>query len=247
MSLQQLQLDEQEQSLLASLSALTDKEEELKTAQASLVLKEEDLEALKGQLTLQQGKIDETEALLSAQQKKIDQLVGVRTTIIQALSGTLSSSNLSATVDSQTGDIILDSAVFFDTGSATIKDSGKNFLDTFIPLYLEVLFQPEYEDYLAEVIIEGHTDSAGSYESNLKLSQERARTVAEYCLQMPQLTQAQRIRFQEIQTSTGKSFANRKFFEDGTEDMDASRRVEFKFRLKDAEMVEEMRKILSED
>jgi chemotaxis protein MotB len=33
---------------------------------------------------------------------------------------------------------------------------------------------------------------------------------------------------------------------DGTVDMDASRRVEFKFRLKDAEMIVEMNRILSQ-
>ena len=34
---------------------------------------------------------------------------------------------------------------------------------------------------------------------------------------------------------------------DGVEDADASRRVEFKFSLKDSEMIEEMNRILSED
>lgn len=245
LGIQQIKLDDQEKSLLLSQTALFTKEEELQLAQAALTLKEEDLALLQGQLATQKTKIDETEALLTSQQVRIDQLVGVRSTIIQELSSTLAESNLSATVDSQTGDIVLDSAVFFDTGSYTIKDSGKEFLNTFIPLYLDVLLRPEYEDYLAEIIIEGHTDSQGSYQSNLKLSQDRARIVTEYCLGMLQLTQDQRNRFQEIQTATGKSFSNRKFFADGTEDMDSSRRVEFKFRLKDAEMVEEMSRILS--
>ena len=245
LGIQQIQLDDQEKSLLASQAALLTKEEELQLAQAALTLKEEDLVLIQGQLALQKSKMDETEALLTSQQLRIDQLIGVRTTIIQELSETLSASNLSATVDSQTGDIVLDSAVFFDTASATIKEGGRDFLNTFIPLYLDVLLRPEYEDYLAEIIIEGHTDSKGSYQTNLKLSQERARSVAEYCLQMPQLTLAQREQFQNIQTATGKSFSNRKFFADGTEDMDSSRRVEFKFRLKDAEMVEEMSRILS--
>ncbi len=245
LTLQQTKLEDQEKILLASQQALTVKEDELMLAQITLGEKEEDLENLQSQLTVQQSKIDETEAVLQSQQQKIDQLIGVRTTIIQELGASLAKSNLSATVDPQTGDIILDSAVFFDTASSTIKESGEGFLNTFIPLYLNVLLRPEYEDYLAEIIIEGHTDSKGSYETNLKLSQERARSVVEYCLNIPGLTQEQRKYFQDIQTATGKSFSNRKFFSDGTEDMDASRRVEFKFRLKDAEMVEEMRKILT--
>ncbi|NLB90456.1 MAG: hypothetical protein GX786_04470, partial [Clostridiales bacterium] len=152
---QQIQLDEQEESLLASQAILIEKEKELEDAQVALVAKEKDLEELQNQLLTQQVDLDEAEALLTSQQQRIDQLIGVRTNIIQNLSETLTASNLSAKVDSQTGDIILDSAVFFDTGSAEIKQSGRTFLNTFIPLYLDVLLSEEYKDYLAEIIIEG--------------------------------------------------------------------------------------------
>ena len=54
-------------------------------------------------------------------------------------------------------------------------------------------------------------------------------------------------RLQKIMTANGRSFSNPIYKEDGTIDMDASRRVEFKFRLKDEEMVEEMVRILNEN
>ena len=49
-----------------------------------------------------------------------------------------------------------------------------------------------------------------------------------------------------ILTAKGRSYSDPIYGEDGKIDMDASRRVEFKFRLKDSEMIDEMRDILKE-
>ena len=98
-----------------------------------------------------------------------------------------------------------------------------------------------------EIIIEGHTDSSGSYESNLKLSQDRALQVALYCLRMPSLDRARKQQLQKILTAKGRSYADLIYNSAGVEDPEASRRVEFKFSLKDSEMIEEMNRILSGD
>jgi len=45
-----------------------------------------------------------------------------------------------------------------------------------------MLLRDEYSAYLGEIIIEGYTDSTGDYYNNLKLSQERALSVATYIL-----------------------------------------------------------------
>ncbi len=150
-------------------------------------------------------------------------------------------------MDPNNGDIILDSTVFFDTAKSTIKEEGQALLNSFIPVYLDVLLREEYADYLGEIIIEGHTDSSGSYNTNLKLSQDRALQVALYCLDLPTLTPAQKQRLQQILTAKGRSYADLVYNADGTENAEASRRVEFKFSLKDTEMIEEMNRILSSD
>ena len=59
--------------------------------------------------------------------------------IIQALSQALSRANLSAKVDNATGDITLESTVFFESNSSTIKDEGRELLARFLPVYLDVL------------------------------------------------------------------------------------------------------------
>ena len=216
---------------------LEDQEKTLSDLQIGLSSKEADLEAATIQL-------QEQKDLLNAQALRIDKLIGIRSTMIQDLSNSLSAANLKAAVDPNTGDIMLDSAVFFETGSSEIRQEGKDLLDRFIPVYLDVLLRDQYSDYLGEIIIEGHTDSKGSYESNLKLSQNRALQVALYCLKMPSLTGEQKAQLQKILTAKGRSYADL-IYVDGVEDADASRRVEFKFSLKDSEMIAEMNRILS--
>ncbi len=232
---------------------LSAKEEELNSTQAMLIVREEELDAAKAALLLKQQALDEATArleeqqlLLSSQASRIDDLIGIRTTMIRELSASLTAANMKATVDPNTGDIVLDSSVFFETGKSTIKEEGQELLNRFIPVYLNVLLQDKYADYLGEIIIEGHTDSSGSYQTNLKLSQDRALQVALYCLDMPSLTRAQKTKLQEILTAKGRSYSDLVYNANGVEDPDASRRVEFKFSLKDAEMIEEMNKILSE-
>ena len=218
---------------------LDEKEVELADLQIVLSAREADLETA----TI---KLQEQKDLLATQAERIDKLIGIRTTMIQDLSNTLSAANLKAAVDPNSGDIKLDSSVLFETGSSNIRQEGKELLDSFIPVYLDVLLRPEYADYLGEIIIEGHTDTDGTYESNLKLSQNRALQVALYCLDMPSLTPAQKAKLQEIMTATGRSESD-PVYVNGVEDKDASRRVEFKFSLKDSEMIEEMNRILSSE
>ncbi len=262
--LQQQTLDQQKDALATAQTSLSNQqltlEEQqrlLNAANAALATREEELAAAQLKLGDQQNKLDAATVLLNsqrdaleAQQVKIDDLIGVRTKIIQDLSATLTSANLKSTVDRNTGDIVLDSAVFFDTGQSTIKDSGKALLNQFIPLYLSVLLRPEYEDYLGEIVIEGHTDTQGSekkegYLMNLELSQQRALAVAKYCLQMDGLTDEQREYLRKILTAKGKSYSDPIYNANGSVNMDQSRRVEFQFRLRDAEMINEMNRILS--
>lgn len=235
---QSLTLEEQEKIILAAQAALTQKEDELTAAKLELDEKQKAL----ADATILLGAQQEA---MSTQQQKLDDLVGVRTKIIRELSTALTTADLKASVDKNTGDIMLESAVFFDVGKNTIKPSGQQLLNEFIPVYLGVLLRSEYADYLGEIIIEGHTDTQGSYLMNLELSQERALSVASYCLQMQGLSEEQLGMLRSILTAKGRSFSDPIYNGDGTINMDASRRVEFKFRLKDSEMIDEIRQILT--
>ena len=237
---QTMKLEEQQKLIIAAQQTLLLKEEELNAANIALENKQQAL----SEATILLG---EQQLAMELQQKKLDDLVGVRTQIVRELTTALSRADLRASVDANTGDIMLESAVFFDVGKNAIKEGGRAFLDRFIPVYLGVLLQPEYSEYLGEIIIEGHTDTQGTYLVNLELSQERALSVAAYCLQMPDLSEKQLGMLREILTAKGRSYSDPIYHADGSVNMDASRRVEFKFRMKDSEMIDEIRELLRKD
>lgn len=253
---QQITLEEQAKLLSLSLSQLSAKEKELLDKQSAFDLQSVELEEAQKQIALaqasiltQQGQLAAQEALLSTQQEKIDNLIGVRARIIEDLRDELNQANLKAGVDSNTGAITFEGAVLFDVNSSELKGSGKQLLAQFLPVYLRTLMSSENREFIGEIIIEGHTDRSGTYLLNLALSQQRALAVVTYCLsdEFTGLTQAEKTKLYDIMTANGRSWSTPVYNEDGSVNADASRRVEFKFRLKDEEMIAEMSRILEED
>lgn len=70
----------------------------------------------------------------------------------------------------------------FDYDQAELTDAGKQALEQILPIYCKVLLQDDYMKYLAEIIIDGYTDTDGDYSYNLQLSQQRSLAVAQYLL-----------------------------------------------------------------
>ena len=247
------QLSTQQSLLVTQEAELKDKEELLATTtlmlqeqQAQLEENRTALTAAQESLSLQQSKIDEQAALLAAQQTEIDKLIGLRSRIIEELRNELSSAGLDAVVDKNTGAIAFTGAVLFDVNRNELKESGKILLNEFIPVYIRTLMSKENEGYVGEIIIEGHTDTDGTYLHNLALSQERALAVATYCLsgELTGLNAGEKQMLQNIMTANGRSFSDPVYAPDGSVDKEASRRVVFKFRMKDSEMIDQMSEIL---
>ena len=246
----------QQIKLNATEADLASKQEELNKAQSLVSEKEQEiaaqqekLDALSIQLGTQQTQIDQQQAKLDEQQQQIEALVGMRTRIITSLSSALKTANISAQVDPTNGSIALESDVLFELGRYDLSERGERFIDRFLPVYLDVLFSDEYREYVAEIIIEGHTDSTGSYIDNLELSQRRALAVASYVLDdgYRGITPAQKNQLRVVTTANGRSFSDPVLDEYGNEDMDASRRVVFKFRLTDEQMIEQLKSILEQN
>ncbi len=236
---QEALLKDKEALLAATTLALQQQQTELDTNRTALT-------SAQASLALQQSKIDEQAALLAAQQTEIDKLVGLRSRIIEELRDELRGAGLDAVVDKNTGAIAFTGAVLFDFGKNELKEGGKQLLDAFIPVYIRTLMSEENGDYVGEIIIEGHTDTDGSYLTNLGLSQERALAVASYCIgsEMMGLSVSEKQMLQRILTANGRSFADPVYAPDGSVDMEASRRVVFKFRMKDSDMIDQMSEIL---
>ena len=224
---QEAELKDKEELLAATTLALQQQQQELDENRTALTSAQESL-------SLQQSKIEEQAALLAAQQAQIDKR------------DNLSNVGQRVTVDRKTGAVTFESSVLFDTGKNEIKDAGKAALNSCIPVYIHTLLSDEYRDYVGEIIVEGHTDTTGQYLNNLALSQQRALAVATYCLsdEMTGLSDADKETFKSILTANGRADADPIYNADGTVNMDASRRVVIKFRMKDSDMIDQMSAIL---
>ncbi|WP_270437105.1 OmpA family protein [Blautia massiliensis (ex Durand et al. 2017)] len=236
-------------TMLQSKRQYEEKERELLSQQNVIGEQQDQLEQQKKAMESQKKIVDQQKEQMASQQAQLDKIIGVKSNLISALKDEFDGSDLSVSVDSQTGAITFDASVLFDKGKHEIKDEGKNFLDQFLPRYFSVLLKNDFHQYISEVIIEGHTDTTADYLYNLELSQQRALAVAKYCLdeKSSSVSKDQIEQLQKIMTANGRSFSNPVYNSDGSIDMDASRRVEFKFRLKDEEMVEEMAQILNKN
>ena len=250
---QQIRLNAAQADLEDAQSILSAQQEELNSAQSLLQEKEdeiaaqkEQLDALSIQLGDQQTQIDAQQRALDDQQQQLEALVGLRTRIITSLSDALRAANISAQVDPTNGSIALESDVLFELGKYDLSDRGERFIDRFLPVYLDVLFSDEYRAYVSEIIIEGHTDSLGTYIDNLELSQQRALAVASYVLDdgYHAISADQKRQLRAVATANGRSFSDPVLDAFGNEDMDASRRVVFKFRLTDEQMIQQLKNIL---
>jgi outer membrane protein OmpA-like peptidoglycan-associated protein len=191
--------------------------------------------------------VEEKNEAIKKQQKMIEEVVGVKTKIIAQLVKAFKDSNSPLEVDPQTGAIRFSGGVFFDTDSTEVSLQGRQYLEEFIPQYIGILLSDQFKDEIAQIIVEGHTDSNGSYLYNLNLSQGRALSVVSeiYSLTFPKFENQEYL--SKIITANGRSFSMPILDSNGNIDADKSRRVEFKFRLKDDQVLDKIQKMVSEN
>ena len=138
--------------------------------------------------------------------------------------------NINATINRRTGEIALDATVLFAVNESDISSKGETFLQEFMAVYTSVVFGDKYEDFVSKILVEGHTDTSGSYELNQKLSQARADSVKEYCLSAECGVDAAHIEtLQQMLEAVGCSYDKPVYDSNGEVDMAASRRVSFTF------------------
>lgn len=248
--------------ILAQQSALEEKEGQIKNQDEQLKSQDEKLEEqklllaelaakLKDQeatLSAQQTSLDEKTAQLADQQKQIDKIIGVKAEVVESLRKEFSKNDVNVDIDAQTGALTLDANVMFDYDEAELTEEGKAALRQVLPIYCKVLLEKEHLPYLAEIIIDGYTDTDGDYSYNLELSQQRSLAVAQYLLEIQgEFLDAEESKsLENYLTVNGHSMANPILDEQGNVDKDASRRVEVKFRLKDEEMINQLNEIMTQ-
>lgn len=168
-------------------------------------------------------------------QQKQDQMKAV-----EELAEQLKEADINAEVDKMTGDIKISDLELFEVNSWTLSQKGKDYLDKLVPIYVNTIFKnPELNENIANIIVQGHTDSqsfAGitakdeQFTRNMELSLKRANSVAEYMFK----TQFDRTHSEDLRNKLvveGRSFTD-PILVDGKEDFDKSRRVELKLKVK---------------
>lgn len=236
----QTELNASQEELEASQEELQESINALEEAYARATMTEDELEAA-------HREIDEANAELAKTKSELQDIVGIRTDIIRELQSAFTNSSMK--VDAQTGSITFSSDVLFKYNSSTLTAESKETLKEIIPMYLGVLLQDNFRPYIAEIIIEGHTDTDGDYQSNMTLSFNRANAVAKFCQNSSNgLTDGQIAELQQLLTVNGRSYSEPVYQTDSEKvNMSASRRVEIKFRLKEDEMIEKITGILNQE
>ncbi len=248
-------LAEQESTLAEQAASLTALQALLEQQKLTLAEKESEVDAQnllldqkESELAASQTKLDDANKLMADQQARIDQIIGVKADLIEDLNAEFQKNQISVQIDKETGAILLNSSVLFEFSESYLTEEGGAILQQVLPVYCGVLLSEDYVDYMAEIIIEGYTDSVGDYTTNLTLSQSRAYAVAQYLLTSMgnYLSEDKQQILMSKLTANGRSSSNPILDENGQEDADASRRVEIKFRLKDEEMIDELQSIIEE-
>ncbi len=174
---------------------------------------------------------DDVEQFEYLTDEQVEAALETRNALITDLKKAFTNNGIAATVDEQTGEVLLDSSVLFATAESELSEEGMYALQGFINTFAGVISNQKYNGFLSEVEIQGHTDTDGNYDYNMRLSQERADSVKKYCLNEAGLTKELKDKISGLLISKGYSYDDPIYNADGTVNMDASRRVSFVFRI----------------
>jgi len=203
--------------------------------------KDEELIKLMDVIKKQENKHEKLVADLALRNNKIKNLTGIKIKVISALKRALGDKMV---IDPKSGSLRVSANILFDQGKATLKDGSKQELKEIFSKYIKTLVRNnEIRKHLDKIIIQGYTNSDGSYLYNLTLSQKRAYEVMKYLLT---LDFAKKYNIKNLISASGRSSLDLIKDANGNEDKDASRRIEIKFLLKNDNAMKEIEKILEE-
>jgi len=129
----------------------------------------------------------------------------------------------------------------FTIDRSEIPEKGALFLQSFIPKLTNIIYSDEFRNDISSVVVEGHTDSLGSDNHNLELSQRRSMAVVSKSIN---ILEDQKISsangsekkeyFLRVLSASGRGKQDL-YIINGEEDHELSRRVIFKIRVRSFE------------
>ncbi len=236
-----VKLSQTEENLSQAQANLSKAQDDLNQTQTKLEHSEKEIFITKDEL----AKINE-KLLLSLSQNqrivedlnitkaKIQNLTGIKIRAIKILKNKLGNV---IEVDEKSGAIRLPSAVLFDVDAYKIKEEAKEALKSTLMKYINTLLEDkELRNYIKSIVIEGYTDSSGSYLYNLELSQKRAFSVLAFLYKQKGVN---RKLLRRYVSADGMAYRN-VIKHDGKEDKEASRRIEVKFNISNKQAIHEI-------
>jgi outer membrane protein OmpA-like peptidoglycan-associated protein len=136
--------------------------------------------------------------------------------------------------------------ILFEVGRSQVKQEFKYILQSFFPRYIKVLNSENYKNHIEEIRVEGHTSSEGqnrmtdeqAYFYNMKLSQDRTRSVLSFVL--AQLNENV-YQWTKLRTTANGLSSVKPIAENDTElNRKLNRRVEFRIKTDAEKQIREM-------
>jgi chemotaxis protein MotB len=135
-------------------------------------------------------------------------------------------------LDTLSGTLTMSSELLFGYGSAQLRPEARSEIEQIATKFIpQLLSRPSVDTMIQEIVVEGHTDTVGSYMSNLQLSQARAYSVMRAMIDST-YGKPYAARLQTLITASGKSEV-KPIITDDTIDARRSRRIEIHIRFRD--------------
>lgn len=196
------------------------------------------IENLTSNLNLENAKYVALERDYNDTKGKIKNISLLRSNVISNLKQKLGNK---VSIDPASGVVALPNSILFDSGQYKLKEESKQRLKEILQTYFEaILNNDEIRKYIDKIVIEGHTNSVGSYLYNLDLSQKRAYEVLDFIYSWNKDK-----RLEQYLMASGRSFSDL-IMKDGKEDAEASKRIEIKISFSDKEAMKEIEKFLEQ-
>lgn len=168
----------------------------------------------------------------------------LKSEVAQDLAKELKAKNIDVQIDLMTGDVKLSDLQLFEVGSYQLSNDGKAFLNKFVPIYLNAIFDnPKVADKVVNIVVQGHTDSQSfaniqskdiQFIKNMELSTNRANEVAKYMFFTP-YNKKYSSKLHKMLIVEGKSYSE-PVLTNGKEDYAKSRRVELELVVKSSNL-----------